>query len=128
MREQQAACLAQGIPPRPWRRWLPVGIVSLGVAAGPLDTAVNIAFPAMTTAFGIPITAIQWVVICYVLTYASLLLGCGRLGDVIGHRRVFLLGLYWSAGSLVLCTWAQTFDWFLVCRGLQGIGKALEYI
>jgi MFS family permease len=64
--------------------------VGLGVATGPLDSAVNIAFPAITQAFDISLPTIQWVIICYVLTYASLLLSCGRLGDVIGHRRVFL--------------------------------------
>src|SRR5262249_36027497 len=99
--------------------------VSLGVAVGPLDTAVNIAFPAITAAFAIPITTIQWVVICYVLTYSSLLLGCGRLGDVIGHKRVFLLGLGWSAISLYLCGRAPTFGWFLLFRSMQGLGTAL---
>src|SRR5262249_58303367 len=90
------------VPPRR-QRWLALLIVSLGAAVGPLDTAVNIAFPAITTAFGIAVTTVQWVVICYVLTYASLLLGCGRLGDVIGHKRVLLLGLGWSTLSLFLC-------------------------
>jgi EmrB/QacA subfamily drug resistance transporter len=99
--------------------------VSLGAAAGPLDTAVNIAFPAITAAFGIPVTTIQWVVICYVLTYGSLLLGCGRLGDVIGHKRVFLFGLAWSAMSLALCGWAPTFAWLLFFRLMQGVGTAL---
>jgi EmrB/QacA subfamily drug resistance transporter len=99
--------------------------VSLGVAAGPLDTAVNIAFPAITVAFAIPVATIQWVVICYVLTYGSLLLGCGRLGDVIGHKRVFLFGLGWSAISLYLCGWAPTFAWLLFFRIMQGVGTAL---
>ena len=112
------------VPPHR-NRWLAPLIVSLGVAVGPLDTAVNIAFPAITAAFGIAITTIQWVVICYVLTYASLLLGCGRLGDVIGHKRVLLFGLVWSAVSLYLCGWAPTFGWFLFFRSLQGIGTAL---
>ncbi len=112
------------VPPRS-NRWLSSLIVSLGAAAGPLDTAVNIAFPAITVAFAIPVTTMQWVVICYVLTYASLLLGCGRLGDVIGHKRVFLFGLGWSAISLFLCGWAPTFGWFLVFRSMQGIGTAL---
>src|SRR4029450_475147 len=112
------------VPPRS-NRWLSPVIVSFGVAVGPLDTAVNIAFPATTAAFAIPVTTIQWVVICYVLTYASLLLGCGRLGDVIGHRRVFLFGLVWSAISLYLCGWAPTFAWLLFFRILQGVGTAL---
>ena len=112
------------VPPHR-HRWLSPLIVSLGVAAGPLDTAVNIAFPAITAAFGIPVTTIQWVVICYVLTYGSLLLGCGRLGDVIGHKRVFLFGLGWSAISLYLCGWAPTFAWLLFFRIMQGVGTAL---
>jgi EmrB/QacA subfamily drug resistance transporter len=111
----------------PWRdpRWLTLGIIGLGVSTGPLDSAVNIAFPAITRAFDISLPTIQWVIICYVLTYASLLLSCGRLGDVIGHRRVFLVGLGWSAVSLVLCGAAPTFGWFLLARGLQGVGTAL---
>ena len=112
------------VPPRS-KRWLSPLIVSLGVAVGPLDSAVNIAFPAITVAFGIAVTTIQWVVICYVLTYASLLLGCGRLGDVIGHKRVLLFGLVWNAISFYLCGWAPTFGWFLFFRSMQGIGTAL---
>jgi EmrB/QacA subfamily drug resistance transporter len=114
-------------PATPWcdPRWLTLGIVGLGVATGPLDSAVNIAFPAITQAFDISLPTIQWVIICYVLTYASLLLSCGRLGDVIGHRRVFLFGLGWSAISLMLCGAAPTFGWFLVFRCLQGVGTAL---
>jgi EmrB/QacA subfamily drug resistance transporter len=110
-----------------WRNnpWLTLGIVGLGVAIGPLDSAVNIAFPAITAAFAIPLSTIQWVIICYVLTYASLLLGCGRLGDIVGHRRIFLFGLAWSVVSFVLCGRAPTFGWFLLFRGLQGIGTAL---
>jgi len=60
-----------------------------------------------------------------VLTYGSLLLGCGRLGDVIGHKRVFLFGLGWSAISFYLCGWAPTFAWLLFFRMLQGVGAAL---
>jgi MFS family permease len=96
--QSTTAGLSGNVPPRRYR-WLSPLIVSLGVAVGPLDTAVNIAFPAITAAFVIPVTTMQWVVICYVLTYGSLLLGCGRLGEVIGHKRVFLFGLGWSAIS-----------------------------
>lgn len=112
-----------------WRDnpWLTLGIVGLGVSIGPLDTAVNIAFPAITAAFGISLPTIQWVIICYVLTYASLLLGCGRLGDIVGHRSIFVIGLGWSLVSFVLCGRAQTFGWFLLFRGLQGIGTALVF-
>lgn len=113
--------------PAPRQRWLTLGIVGLGVSVGAFDNAVNIALPAITAAFGIPLTAIQWVVICYVLTYGSLLLGCGRLSDIVGHKRVFLLGVWCSAVALLLCGWAPSFGWLLCFRGLQGLGAALVF-
>ena len=68
-------------------------VVGLGTAIGSLDTAVNIAFPDIVRSLGIELSDIQWVVICYVLTYASLMLVCGRLGDLFGHARLFRIGL-----------------------------------
>ena len=77
-------------------------MIGLGTAATQLDTAVNIAFPAITRGFGLAIGDIQWVVISYVLTYASLLLALGRIGDTVGHALVFRIGLIWSAVALLL--------------------------
>ena len=79
-------------PPRspPLLRLVPLG---LGISVVPLDTAVNIAFPDITGSFGLPIPMIQWVVICYVLTHAGLMLAFGRVGDMWGHARVFRAGL-----------------------------------
>ena len=99
--------------------------VALGTAITPLDTAVNIAFPAITRHFGQPIEAIQWVVICYVLTYGSLMLGIGRLGDIVGHGRVFRAGLAVSVVAYLLCASAPSYGWLLACRMLQGLGAAL---
>ena len=91
----------------------------------PLDSALNIAFPAMTAHFGLALPEIQWIVICYVLTYGSLMLGIGRLGDIFGHARVFRAGLAWSALAYLLCAWAPGYGWLLACRVMQGIGAAL---
>ncbi|HYF08812.1 MAG TPA: MFS transporter [Acetobacteraceae bacterium] len=99
--------------------------VALGTVVAPLDTAVNIAFPAITSAFGLPVAAIQWVVISYVLTYGSLMLGVGRLGDIFGHGRVFRAGLAVSAAAFLACALAPSFAWLLAGRVLQGIGAAL---
>src|SRR5207237_9267985 len=74
---------------RPWQ----VAMIGLGTAATQLDTSVNIAFPAITRGFSLSIGDIQWVVISYVLTYASLLLSLGRIGDSIGHALVLRIGL-----------------------------------
>ena len=91
----------------------------------PLDSALNIAFPAITAHFGLALPEIQWIVICYVLTYGSLMLGIGRLGDIFGHARVFRAGLAWSALAYLLCAWAPGYGGLLACRVLQGIGAAL---
>jgi EmrB/QacA subfamily drug resistance transporter len=99
--------------------------IGLGTAVGPLDTAVNVAFPAITSGFGQPMAMIQWVVICYVLTYASLMLVFGKLGDLLGYRRIFVAGLVLSIAGLALCAAAPSFGWLLLFRGLQGVGTAL---
>jgi len=101
-------------------------VVGLGVAGVPLDTAVNIAFPAITAAFDLQVRTIQWIVICYVLTYTSLMLVFGKLGDLLGYRRIFQLGLLVSVVAFVLCALAPGFGWLLFFRALQGVGAALS--
>ncbi|MBR1148138.1 MFS transporter [Bradyrhizobium sp. AUGA SZCCT0431] len=100
-------------------------MIGLGTATAQLDTSVNIAFPAITRGFELAIGDIQWVVICYVLTYASLLLALGRIGDTIGHAAVYRAGLICSAVALLLVSCAPSYGAMLVFRCLQGIGAAL---
>jgi MFS family permease len=100
-------------------------MIGLGTAATQLDTAVNIAFPAITQGFGLAIGDIQWVVISYVLTYASLLLVLGRIGDTVGHALVFRIGLVCSAVALLLVGYAPNYGAMLAFRCLQGVGAAL---
>jgi MFS family permease len=107
------------------RQVLRLVLVGLGTSVVPLDTAVNIAFPEITGSFGLPVETIQWVVICYVLTYSSLMLAFGRVGDIWGHGRVFRIGLLWSSVAYLLCAAAPNFGWLLFCRFLQGIGASL---
>jgi EmrB/QacA subfamily drug resistance transporter len=103
-------------------RLLPVG---LGTLVVPFDTSVNVAFPAITSAFGLAIPSIQWIVIFYVLTYASLLLAFGRIGDIFGHALVFRVGLAVSIVGYLACTLALSYPWLLAARTLQGVGAAL---
>jgi MFS family permease len=100
-------------------------MVGLGVSVVPLDTAVNIAFPDITGSFGLALAMIQWVIICYVLTHAGLMLACGRAGDIWIHGRVFRAGLAWSTAAFLLCAAAPSFGWLLFFRFLQGIGAGL---
>ena len=102
-----------------------LAVVGCGVAVGPLDTAVNIAFPAIVGAFGLPLEMIQWIIICYVLTYSSLMLVAGKLGDRYGRRRIFKIGLSVSCIGLAACSLAPSFEWLLPARVAQGLGTAL---
>src|SRR5437762_1204441 len=102
-----------------------LALIGLGISVVPLDTAVNIAFPDITGSFGLPIPMIQWVVICYVLTHAGLMLAFGRIGDMWGHGRAFRARLAWSVAAFLLCAAAPSFGWLLSFRFLQGIGAGL---
>lgn len=105
----------------------PLAIAFLGVFVGSLDSAVNIAFPAMSRAFGIGPGTIKWVVISYVLTYALVSLGSGWLADRVGHATIFTTGLWLSALALGLSGLAPTYGLFLAVRAAQGVGAGLVY-
>jgi MFS family permease len=100
-------------------------LVGFGTLVVPLDSALNIAFPPITEHFGLALPDIQWLVIGYVLTYGSLMLGIGRLGDIFGHALVFRIGLGVSALAYLLCAGAPAYEWLLACRVAQGVGAAL---
>ena len=87
---------------------------------------INVAFPDIVNSFHLPISDIQWVVISYTLTYAALMLVCGRAGDLFGHRPIFLIGSATGALAFLLCTIAPTYGWLLAARVLQGIAAALS--
>jgi MFS family permease len=102
-----------------------VFVVGLGTLVVPFDSSVNVAFPHIIRGFNLTIPAIQWVVIAYTLTYAALTLVFGRIGDMLGYRRIFQMGNVSGALAFVLCAAAPTFGWLLGARILQGVGAAL---
>jgi EmrB/QacA subfamily drug resistance transporter len=114
---------------RPHARALPplfgLFVVCLGTVVVPFDSAVNVAFPAIIRSLALPIPAIQWVVIAYTLTYAALMLVFGRVGDILGYRRIFLIGSGWSCLAFLACAAAPSFGWLLAGRILQGVGAAM---
>jgi MFS family permease len=114
--------LAAGAMTRPL---LALFVVGLGGSLAAKDLAVNVAFPAVTAAFDLETRAIRWLVVCYVVTYASLMLAFGNLGDHVGHQRVFAGGLVVSIAAFVLCAAAPTYPTLLIARFVQGIGTAL---
>lgn len=105
--------------------WVIITLASLSGLLASLDSSVNIAFPAISAAFHVDVSLIQWIVVSYVLTYASLLLGCGRVADLLGHGRVLLWGLLGSTLAFLACGLAPSFSWLLAARVLQGLSVAL---
>jgi EmrB/QacA subfamily drug resistance transporter len=100
-------------------------IVGLGTVVVPLDSAVNIDFPAIVAHFGLPIPMIQWIVIAYVLTQTSLMLSFGRIGDMLGYRRVFLFGTAISSVAFAACALSPSYGVLLAGRVAQGVGAGL---
>src|SRR5262245_1672530 len=99
--------------------------IGLGTYSSPLDAYFNIAFHSISSAFALELEDIRWVVIAYVLTYSSLMLIFGKLGDLFGHRRIFRCGLLVSALGFAACGLAPTYGLLLLGRIVQGIGIAL---
>ena len=106
-------------------RWiLAASILATGMAF--LDgTVVNVALRAIGDDLDADLADLQWVVNAYLLVLAALILLAGSLGDLLGRRRVFLIGVVWFAVASVGCGLAQDPTMLIVARALQGVGGAL---
>lgn len=108
-------------------RWQALAIVTLGTFTVLLDTTVNVALPAISSALNAPIPSIQWIIIAYVLTTASTLVGVGRLTDLIGRRAIWNWGLLALAAALLLDGLAQSIEMLVAFRILQAVGATMVY-
>ena len=108
------------------RRWLALLVLCLGDLMIVLDTTiVNVALPSIRTELGFTEASLAWVVNAYLLTFGGFLLLGGRLGDLFGRRRLFLVGIALFTLASLACGLAST-QWFLVAaRGVQGLGGAI---
>lgn len=106
--------------------WLVLTALVIGQVSTLMDTTVvNVAIPTLTRELSASIDAVLWVVNGYVLSYAVLLVIGGRLGDLYGQRRVFVIGVVSFTIASVLCGLAQNVEQLIVFRVLQGVGAAL---
>ncbi|MFC6153499.1 MFS transporter [Nocardioides yefusunii] len=88
-------------------------------------TITNIALPHVARDLGLSQSALTWMVTAYALTFGGLLILGGRLGDMLGRRRTFTIGLWIFAGASLLGGFATEGWMLLTARGLQGVGAAL---
>jgi len=107
-------------------RWFGLAFLALGLAMIIVDaTIVNVAIPSIITDLRIELTDAEWVNTVYSLVFAALLIAVGRLGDLIGRKRIYLAGLVLFIAASLLCATAPSGAWLIAARALQGIGAAL---
>jgi EmrB/QacA subfamily drug resistance transporter len=108
------------------RRWLALYVLCLGMLMIVLDaTIVNVALPSIQADLGFSQSDLAWVVNAYLIAFGGLLLLAGRLGDLVGQRRIFLIGLTVFTGASLLCALAQSQGLLIGARFVQGVGGAL---
>jgi EmrB/QacA subfamily drug resistance transporter len=108
------------------KRWWALMVLCLGVLMIVLDTTiVNVALPSIRTDLGFTETSLVWVVNAYMLTFGGFLLLGGRLGDLYGHRKLFLAGIVLFTLASVACGLAQSQAMLVIARAVQGLGGAV---
>jgi EmrB/QacA subfamily drug resistance transporter len=107
------------------RRWFALIVLCLGVLMIVLDTTiVNVALPSIKSNLKFSDTSLAWVVNAYMLTFGGFLLLGGRLGDLYGHRRIFLFGITLFTLASLACGLATTQPFLITARAIQGLGGA----
>ena len=107
-------------------RWTALYVLCTGMLMIVLDaTVVNVALPSIQDDLGFSTASLAWVVNAYLIAFGGLLLLAGRLGDLLGRRRVFLAGLALFSVASILCGSAVSQEMLVAARFLQGVGGAL---
>src|SRR5690348_2771590 len=108
------------------KRWWALYVLCAGVLMIVLDTTiVNVALPSIRQDLGFSETSLVWVVNAYMLTFGGFLLLGGRLGDLYGHRRLFLLGLTLFTLASLACGLSGSREVLVAARAIQGLGGSV---
>ena len=108
------------------RKWIILLAVGMGAFLATIDGGiVNIGLNTLVKEFGKPLVVTEWVVLSYMLTVSSLMLSIGRLGDMLGKKKLYLAGMVIFTAGSVLCGLSPTIYWLIGFRVLQAIGSAI---
>ena len=109
------------------RRWIALGVVCMAMLMNTLDgSVVNVALPVIQRDLRIAQANLTWVINAYLITFGSFLLLAGRLGDLVGRKRVFLSGVALFTLASALCGLAQDQNLLIAARFVQGLGGAVS--
>ncbi|MDB4910143.1 MAG: major facilitator superfamily 1 [Gemmatimonadetes bacterium] len=106
-------------------RWA-LASLSLSMLMPSLDTSIaNAGLPTLAQAFPASFQAVQWIVLAYLLAITTLIVSVGRLGDIVGRRRLLLVGIFLFTVASLLCGVAPTLWLLIAARAAQGLGAAI---
>ncbi|MEM7226638.1 MAG: MFS transporter [Pseudomonadota bacterium] len=110
------------------RDWLLLVMVALTVGLIALnETAIGLALPAMRQDLAMSAPQSHWAVNAYLLVFAACIAGAGKLGDVVGLKPLYLMGVVVFALGSAACGWAASADYIIAARAIQGLGAAAIY-
>ena len=113
------------VPPTPSVRWV-LASLSMSMLLSSLGTSIaNVGLPTLAQAFGATFQQVQWIVLAYLLAITTLIVSVGRLGDIVGRRRLLLAGIGLFTVASALCGVAPTLGWLIAARAAQGLGAAV---
>ena len=108
------------------RKWWTLAAVAFGLFMIMLDnTIVNVALPSIEHSLHMSISSLEWIVTAYALTFAALLITGGKLGDMFGRRKMFVVGLAVFTLASLACGLAPSAGFLIGARAVQGVGAAL---
>jgi EmrB/QacA subfamily drug resistance transporter len=108
------------------RRWEALALVCVAFFMTILDVSiVNVALPSIKTSLNVSDSALQWVLIAYTITFGGFLLLGGRAADLLGRRRMFMVGVAIFAAASLACGLANTIGVLIAARAVQGLGAAI---
>jgi EmrB/QacA subfamily drug resistance transporter len=107
-------------------RWQALAVVCVAMFMTVLDVSiVNVALPSIKNSLGVGESSLQWVLIAYTITFGGLLLLGGRAADLLGRRRMFMIGMALFAVASLACGFANSIGVLVAARAVQGIGAAI---
>jgi len=110
------------------RKWHVMIATGSGIFLGTIDSSiVNVALPTMAHELDTTFAAVQWVVVGYILTVATLTLGVGRLGDMLGKKPIYTAGFAGFTIGSVLCGMSPSIEWLIAFRVLQAVGASMIF-
>jgi EmrB/QacA subfamily drug resistance transporter len=123
--EEQVEAGTGNAQPSPSVRWA-LASLSLSMLMPSLDTSIaNAGLPTLAHAFNASFQQVQWIVLAYLLAITTLIVSVGRLGDIIGRRRLLLVGIGLFTAASLLCGVAPTLWLLIAARAAQGLGAAI---